>query len=208
MFALEPHEIQRLLSGINLTSTWGKRDYLFILLFCHTGLRVGEMTRLNVKDVIDTFFPPHQPRDEVYLSARLTKSKRARIVSLNEFAQKYILKILEFNQGLHFSTEPDAPLFPWKDHGHLPTREVQRMVKKLREKDRGGNANACGMSAKVTPHAFRHTFATEVVRQGATLPTLQNLLGHKYLTSTQVYTHTTERERKAATAGLFTRRQA
>ncbi len=200
MFALEPHEIKRLLSGINLTSTWGKRDYLFILLFCHTGLRVGEMTRLNVKDVIDPMFPPHQPRDEVYLSARLTKSKRARIVSLNEFAQKCILKVLEFNQSLHFSTEPDAPLFPWKDHGHLPTREAQRMVKKLREK--------VGMSAKVTPHAFRHTFATEVVRQGATLPTLQNLLGHKYLTSTQVYTHTSQRERKAATAGLFTRRPA
>ena len=37
MFALEPHEIKRLLTGINLNSTWGKRDYLFLLIFCHTG---------------------------------------------------------------------------------------------------------------------------------------------------------------------------
>ena len=200
MFALEPHEIKRLLTGINLNSTWGKRDYLFLVIFCHTGMRVGEMTRLKVNDVIDPLFGPHQPRDEVYLSARITKCKKARIISLNEFVQGCILKILEFNQSLHFSIEPEAPLFPWKNHGHLPTREVQRMVKKLREK--------VGMSAKVTPHAFRHTFATEVIRQGATLPTLQNLLGHKYLTSTQVYTHTSAQERKAATAKLFTRRQA
>jgi site-specific recombinase XerD len=198
MFALNLSEIKRLLSGVNLQSTWGKRDYLLLLLFCHTGLRVGEMTRLKVKDVIDPF--TGLPRDEVYLSARVTKTRKARVIPLNEVAQKCVLKALEFHKSLHFSTEPEAPLFPWKAHGHLPPREVQRMIQKLRDK--------VGMSAKVTPHTLRHTFASEVVRQGATLPTVKELLGHKYLTSTQVYTHTSTVEKKAATKGLFARRPA
>ena len=197
MFALEIDEIKRLLSGINLASTWGKRDYLIILLLCNTGLRVGEMTRLQVKDVIDPFFADRQAREEIYLSARITKTKKARTIPLNEFAQRCILKLLEFNEARYFSVDPDAPLFPWKNHGYLPTREVERMLQVLRDK--------VGMSAKVTPHTLRHTFATEVVRQGGTIPILKDLLGHKYLTSTQVYTHTTQRERRAATFSLFSR---
>lgn len=193
MFALSIPEARRLLSGINLASTWGKRDYLIILLMVNTGLRVGEATRLNVKDVVDPIL--NRPREEVYLSARITKCRKARTIPLNATAQMAILKILEFNRGLHFSTALDAPLFPGKKHGHLPTREVQRMFQKLREK--------VGMSDKVTPHVMRHTFATEVIRRGATLPTVQHLLGHKYLSSTQVYTHTSPEEKRAATQNIF-----
>jgi site-specific recombinase XerD len=198
MFALSVSEAKRLLSGINLASTWGKRDYLLIVLFVHTGLRVGEMTRLRVEDVIDPV--TSRPRKEVYLSARITKTRKARVVPLNETAQTCIRKVLEFNKGLHFSTEPGAPLFPWKNHGHLPTREVQRMLQKLRSR--------LGMSDKLTPHVLRHTFATEVVRQGATLPTVKELLGHKYMTSTQIYTHTTAAEKRSATHNLFQRRSS
>jgi site-specific recombinase XerD len=197
MFSISVSEAKRLLSGINLASTWGKRDYLLILLFVHTGLRVGEMTRLRVQDVIDPVTT--QPREEVYLSARITKTRKARVVPLNETAQKCINKVLEFNKGLHFSTAPGAPLFPGKNHDHLPTREVQRMVQKLRRK--------VGMSDKITPHVLRHTFATEVVRQGGTLPAVKEILGHKYMTSTQVYTHTTKQEKRAAVKGLFQKRE-
>ena len=73
------------------------------------------------------------------------------------------------------------------------------MLQKLRRK--------VGMSDKITPHVLRHTFATEVVRQGGTLPTVKEILGHKYMTSTQVYTHTTKQEKRDAVKGLFHQRR-
>ena len=194
MFEISIPEVKRLLSGINLQSTWGRRDYLLLILFCHTGLRVGEMTRLRVQDVISPNSKPEEARDEVYLSARITKTRKARVVPLNEVAQACVLKLLAFNRSLHFNTEPGDPLFPWRNHGFLPTREVQRMIQKLREKT--------GMSDKITPHTLRHSFASEVVRQGATLPTVQVLLGHKYISSTQIYTHTTRAEKRRAVDNL------
>ena len=63
-------ELVKLLGAINLKSTWGKRDYLLIVFLCHTGLRIGETTRLQVHNVIHE----GQVRDEVYLSYRITKN--------------------------------------------------------------------------------------------------------------------------------------
>lgn len=197
MFALTQSEVARLLSGIDLNKTWGKRDYLIILLLCHTGMRIGEACRLTVYDVIDP--ATGQPREEIYLSARITKTRKGRAIPFNSTARKAVGKLLEFNRGLSFSTQPEAPLFPARNHGFLRPRSVQSMVQKLRQE--------VGMSDKVTPHVFRHTFATEVVDSGASLPTLKDILGHKYLTSTQVYTHTSTGKKKAATEGLFQRKR-
>ena len=74
----EDWELKRLLAGINLRSTWGKRTYLLILFICHTGLRIGELTRLTVADVVWG----GEPREEVFLSHRITKGKKSRVVPL------------------------------------------------------------------------------------------------------------------------------
>jgi site-specific recombinase XerD len=186
MFAPSDWEIEQLLGGINLASTWGKRDYLMILFLCHTGLRIGEMTRLTVE------LAAHrgEPREELYLPAAITKTRRARTVPLNPVAQMCVAKLMEFNRKRGFSVEPDAPLFPWKRHGFLPRREAERTIQKLRER--------VGLSAKVTPHTFRHFFATRLLSAGADLATVQALLGHKSVESTQIYTHTTEEKKRAA----------
>ena len=196
MFAPRESEVTKLLEGINLKSTWGKRDYLLIVFLCHTGLRIGEMTRLQVGYVA------HQGevRDEVYLPHHITKTKRSRVVPLNSVAQKCVAKLLEFNKKRGFSVEPEAPLFPWKSHGFLPRREAERMIQKLRER--------VGLSAKVTPHIFRHFFATRLAALGVDLPTLQDLLGHESLKSTQIYTWTTEERRRDAVSRLQPRRLA
>lgn len=190
MFALERDQIQALLNEINLKSAWGRRDYLLILFLYHTGLRIGELCRLLVTHVSHNGIP----RDEVYLPAAITKTKKARVVPLNDVAQECVTKLLAFNRDRGFSTAPAAPLFPWKNHGNLPPREAQRMMQTLREK--------VGLSPKATPHTLRHTFASELVRNGATLPTVKSLLGHERLSSTQIYTHTTDKERRDAVRSL------
>ena len=135
-----------------------------------------------------------RPRDELYLPAALTKTRKARVVPLNDVAQECVAKLLAFNTERGFSTAPIAPLFPWKNHRCLPPREAQRMLQNLRE--------TVGLSPKATPHTLRHTFASELVRNGVTLPTVSSLLGHTRLSSTQIYTHTNDRERRDAVRSL------
>lgn len=186
MFAPAESDLIKLLAGIKLKSTWGERDYLLILFLCHTGLRIGEMCRLTV----DLVAFAGEPREELHIPASLTKTRRSRNIPLNPVARKSILKLLEFNKKRGFSVAPEAPLFPWSNHDYLPIREAERMVQKLREK--------VGVSEKVTPHTFRHFFATRLVATGTDLNTVQALLGHKSLSSTQIYTHTTQERMKAA----------
>ena len=135
-----------------------------------------------------------EPRDELHLPAHLTKTRKARVVPLNDVAQACVAKLLAFNAERGFSVAPLAPIFVWKDHRKLPPREAQRLLQNLREK--------VGLSAKATPHTLRHSFASELVRNGATLPTVKSLLGHQWLSSTQIYTHTSNQERKAAVRSL------
>ena len=186
MFALTRREIRLLLSGINLQSPFGKRDYLLLLFLFHTGLRIGEATKLTVNLVAHNGLP----RDELHLPAYLTKTRKARVIPLNDAAQACVAKLLTFNTERGFSVAPLAPLFVWKNHRKLPPREAQRILQNLREK--------VGLSAKATPHTLRHSFASELVRAGATLPTVQSLLGHQWLSSTQIYTHTSDEERREA----------
>ncbi len=193
MFALEPTQIQKLLSGINLQSPFGRRDYLLILFLFHTGLRIGEACRLTVNLVAND----GTPREELHLPAHFTKTRKARIIPLNDVARACVAKLLAFNAERGFSTAPIAPLFVWKNHRRLPVREAQRVLQNLREK--------IGLSAKATPHTLRHGFASELVRKGVSLPTVSALLGHKRISSTQIYTHTSEQEKRNAVASLSRR---
>ena len=182
----EDWELKRLLAGINLRSTWGKRTYLLILFICHTGLRVGELTRLTVADVVWG----EEPREEVFLSHRITKGRKSRVVPFNDVAKECVRKLLEFNEKRGFSTEPQAPLFPWKTHGFLPPREVERGIQRLREK--------VGLSPKITPHAFRHYFGNRLRKAGVDAFTMAVILGHASVDTTQMYTNTSSGDKRAA----------
>ena len=182
----EDWELKRLLSGINLRSTWGKRTYLMIVFICHTGLRIGELTRLTVADVVWG----EEPREEVFLSHRITKGQKSRVVPFNDIAKQCVRKLLEFNRKRGFSTRPEAPLFPWKTHGFLPSREAEREIQKLREK--------VGLSPKITPHAFRHYFANRMKNAGVDPFTMAVILGHASVDTTQMYTNTSSANKRAA----------
>ena len=189
----EEWEIKRLLDGINLRSTWGKRTYLMILFLCHTGLRIGEMTRLKVADVAFE----GEPRAEIFLSHAITKGNRSRALPLNEVAKSCVRKLLEFNKKRGFSTGPQAPLFPWKSHGFLPPREAEREIQRLREK--------VGLSAKMTPHAFRHFFTERLKRAGVNPVTIAALLGHKSVDLLLDYTDTSPVEKRNAVSLLLSK---
>ena len=190
----EDWELKRLLGGINLRSTWGKRTYLMIVFLCHTGLRIGEMTRLTVRDVACM----GEPREEVFVVHNITKGRKSRVVPFNDVAKQCVRKLLEFNEKRGFSTRPEAPLFPWKTHGFLPPREAEREIQKLREK--------VGLSPKITPHAFRHYFGNRLRKEGVDPFTLAVLLGHSSVDTTQIYTNTSSGDKRAAVE-LLTRKE-
>lgn len=193
MIALRKQEIRQLLAGINLDSTWGRRDYLLILFLYHTGLRVGELCQVTVQLAAVN----GKPREEIFIPWAITKTRKSRNIPLNPVAQKCVAKLLEFNKSRGFSTAAVAPLFPWKNHRSVPPREVQRMIQKLREK--------VNMTAKVTPHSLRHSFASELSRNGVPVPTISALLGHQRMKSTMIYTHSTEQDKRAGVDSLVSK---
>ena len=188
MFAPTPAQVRHLLSGIRLKSTWGQRDYLLIMLLAHTGLRIGEMTRL----LVDNVAHEGTPRPELFVPSAITKGKngvrRSRVVPLNPTAQTVVAKLLDFNKKRGFSVGPKAPLFPWKRHQPVPPREITRMFSRLRQ--------STGLPEAMTPHTLRHHFATELLASGADLYTVKELLGHRCITSTEVYLHTTPQRKQ------------
>ena len=170
-------QVKQLLGVINLNSPFGKRDYLMILFLYHTGLRVSELSALNVEHVY------HQGRvkDEIYLAPGLNKNGQARVVPLNQTARKVVAKLVDFNRSRGFKVAPGCPLWRNRRHKRLPVRCIQKLVKKYRE--------LAGLSVPATPHTLRHTFATQALARTGQLGPLQAILGHRWLNSTQVYMH-------------------
>ena len=187
----EDWELKRLLAGISLRSTWGKRTYLMIVFLCNTGLRIGVMTRLTVEDVAWE----GESREEVFVSHAITKGRKSRAVPFNPVAKECVRKLLEFNEKRGFSTRPQAPLFPWKSHGFLPSREAEREIQRLREK--------VGLSPKITPHAFRHFFANRLRKAGVDPFTIAVILGHASVDTTQGYTNTSSVDKRAAVCSFL-----
>ena len=190
MFALTKTEVRQVLAAVDLTSPFGQRDYLLVLFLYHTGLRVGEcaglITHLVARD--------GQPRLYLHLPASVCKGSRGRVVPLNAIAQLCVRKLLAFNSARGFSTAPAAPLFQNRCHGPLSVRSIQHLVAYYREK--------AGLDVRATPHTFRHSHASQLVAAGVPTVVVQKLLGHRYLSSTQVYTHTTKEQMLEATRAL------
>ena len=190
MFALTKTEVRQVLAAVDLTSPFGQRDYLLVLFLYHTGLRVGEcaglITHLVARD--------GQPRQYLHLPASVCKGSRGRVVPLNAIAQLCVRKLLAFNSARGFSTAPAAPLFQNRCHGPLSVRSIQHLVAYYREK--------AGLDVRATPHTFRHSHASQLVAAGVPTVVVQKLLGHRYLSSTQVYTHVTKEQMLEATRAL------
>ncbi len=148
-----------------------KRDFAMVLLLYATGMRVSELVSLR-KDAVDT---------QQGILRAFGKGSKERLIPFAPAAGEAILEYLT-ERGRLFADE-DATLF-LNHTGEALTREMfWRILKRL--------AVMAGIDASLSPHVLRHTFATHLLQAGMNLRTLQLLLGHSDLATTQIYTHVT-----------------
>jgi len=183
---LNDEQVNRLFEVQNLNKRSGIRDRTILQVLFSTGLRVSELVSLNVDDVSTT-------------SGEFTvvgKGKKVRTVYLSPSAKNWLKRYLATRQD---SFQPLFIRYSGKkmkeqdfegESLRLTARSVQRLVKKY--------ITRAGVSVDATPHTLRHTFATGLLREGADLRSVQELLGHSNVSTTQIYTHVTNRQLKEA----------
>ncbi len=169
---LTTEEVEKLLNSPEGNSFQAVRDRAILETLYSTGLRVSELTALNVSDIDLT--------SEV-IKAR-GKGNRDRIVPLGSFALQAIKRYQETRAQVPNINEqdPDA-LFLNRFGDRLSSRSIRKIIDKY--------IKITGLSEKTSPHTLRHSFATHLLNRGANLRTVQELLGHKHLSTTQIYTH-------------------
>ena len=169
------NELDRLMAGPKGDSLASLRDRAILELFFSTGLRVSELTSIN-RDI-------DLSRDEYSIRG---KGEKIRVVFLSPAAKAAIKKYIDkrgdiddalfIQMGKASKNAKDLRLTP---------RSIERLVKKYAVK--------AGITRKVTPHVLRHSFATDLLENGADLRSVQALLGHANIATTQVYTHITDK---------------
>lgn len=165
-------DLERLLAAPEGASVRALRDRAILELLFSTGLRISELAKLN-KDSIDF------KRGEFSVRG---KGGKVRVVFLSPRAgdaiKGYLEKRADIEDALFVGTN--------KNPGRLTVRQIQRLIQRY--------AVASGIVKNVTPHTLRHLFATDLLINGADLRSVQALLGHSSITTTQVYTHLTDKQ--------------
>jgi integrase/recombinase XerC len=148
----------------------GMRDRAILELLYSTGLRVSELVGLD----IDAMKRGNELRV-------IGKRNKERLVMIGNPALSAVNRWLSLGRPHIVRSESEPALFLNKSGTRITTRSVQRMVQKY--------INQIALAKHVTPHSLRHTFATHLLNGGADLRTVQELLGHESLSTTQIYTH-------------------
>ena len=176
---LEGDEVKTVISGPNIAKISGLRDKAILEFLFSTGLRVSELAGLNTDDI-------NFQRGEISV---LGKGKKIRVVFLSPDALSTVDQYLK-NRGFlrpevgNLKKDLEEPLFLSKRQERLTVRSIERIVKKY--------ALLAGITKKVSPHTLRHSFATDLLIAGADIRSVQSMLGHSSITTTQVYTHVTD----------------
>ena len=177
---LEPDELQRLLDspeGNNLASL---RDRALLTTLFSTGMRVSELCSLD-RNKIDV------NRGEVGIRG---KGGKIRVVFLSDNTKKYLKDYIDKRPDADealFIRIPKSKIFNKDSDLRLTPRSIQRIIKKH-------SIKAGIMGKNVSPHTLRHSFATDLLRNGADIRSVQVMLGHSSVTTTQIYTHITDKQ--------------
>jgi len=176
-------DLDRLLEAPDTSTKEGKRDKAILELFFSTGLRLAELRSLNTRDL------NYQTRE---ISVRGKRSK-LRVVFLSDRAvtalREYVDARMDHLDPLFIRNhQVAANVMPPGEEFRLSRVSIYQVVKKY--------ARAAGIMSKPSPHTLRHSFATDLLRNGADLRSVQELLGHKDLSTTQIYTHVTNPQLK------------
>jgi len=182
---LEREQVERLMNMPEISTNEGLRDKAILETLFSTGLRVSELTKLN--------------RDQINLDRKefgvIGKGRRARIVFLSDSSVDWISRYLKTRDDdldplfiRYAGKRPDDH----DRHGEslrLSPRSVERLVEKYVRKAK--------LPIKITPHGLRHSFATDLLSAGADIRAIQEMLGHKNISTTQIYTHVTNPQLRA-----------
>jgi len=179
---LEDEELERILKAplTNGEDLIALRDRAILETLFSTGLRVSELANLKIDEI-------NLKRDEFTVRG---KGDKPRVVFLSDSAKEWLKKYLNKRQD----TSPymfichDRAKLGREDSGPITPRSIERMVQYY--------SKAAGITKRITPHTLRHTFATDLLRNGADIRSVQSLLGHASITTTQVYTHITNKQLK------------
>ena len=170
---IEYEDVKRLLETPPMDNWLGARDRAILETLYSTGIRVSELTALNMDDV--DFLG-----EVIHVRG---KGKKERIAPISSSALRAIQHYIEFrNKRAESNANFDSKVLFVNKHGkRLSTRSVRRKMDKY--------LKMAGLDPSISPHTLRHSFATHMLNNGADLRSVQELLGHQSLSTTQIYTH-------------------
>lgn len=169
---LSIEEIEKLLDSIDLSEAQGERNKAILETLYGCGMRVSELIGLKISDL-------HLREDMLIVTG---KGNKQRLIPLGATAKKQILIYLKQIRVHLGPPKKHEDILFLNQRGHQLSRQmVFILVKRLAEK--------AGIRKKISPHTFRHSFATHLVKNGADLRAVQELLGHVSITTTEIYTH-------------------
>lgn len=178
---LEINDMEKMLQIPDITTQNGLRDRAIMELFFSSGMRISELVALDADRVS---FLRDKDKARTFELSIVGKGKHIRTIFISprsaEWLRTYLASRRDVSDPLfinHRSKDPEA--------NRLSPRYIQKMISRA--------ALLAGISKKVTPHTLRHTYATDLLGRGADLRSVQELLGHKNVATTQIYTHVTNK---------------
>ena len=168
---LSVEEVLRILDSVDLSLPEGHRNRAMLEVLYSCGLRVSELVNLKISDLF---------LDEQFIRV-FGKGSKQRLVPIGEPAVRAVRLYLETRRQAAVQKAAEDILFLNRRGGRLTREMVFHIVKE--------QAAAAGISKNVSPHTFRHSFATHLVENGADLRVVQQMLGHESILTTEIYTH-------------------
>ena len=186
---LQSDELIKIFDSIDITTDLGLRNRLIFELLYATGLRVSELHNLKIKDIDFN-------NNEIKV---LGKGNKERITFFGEYAAKYLDDYLNTSRKNLLKGKTTDYLLINNNGEHLSIRGIQDIVNK--------EVEHAALKHHISPHVLRHTFATDLLNNGADLKSVQELLGHESLSTTQIYTHITNERLRSVYLKTFPRQR-
>jgi len=170
---LTTEEVENILRNTKIDSPSGYRNRLILELLWVTGMRVSELSSLNYENL-------NLENNEIRVCG---KGNKERIVLIPDKTKEFLNNYLNNVKNLIYNTKIDAksPIFINNTGYRLQNQSIRKAIKQVVDKIQ--------LPKKVTPHVFRHSFATKMLEKGADLRIVQELFGHASIANTQIYTH-------------------
>ena len=169
---LNVEEISQMINSINIKEKFGQRNKTIIEILYGTGIRVSELIELKISNI---FFKEN-------LIRVLGKGDKERFVPIGLKAKKSIIYYINNNRKYQKIEESSNDILILSKYGKKITRHmIFTLIKNISKKS--------GITKKISPHTFRHSFASHLLKNGADLRTIQLILGHENITTTEIYTH-------------------